>query len=390
MRTHLAAFPLGLSVLGLAASATAADPVFSLPAVTVPEGSPAIAALLQCSHPDTTIRGFSVSIRYDPARLQVTDVTTAGTSAAGAEYFDGTLDPAKGEIAYGAIIDQTAPLSKVLAPSPVDTLVALAIRPLAGAPAAVPIELVDGLGPYPIKNITIDGARPSVHPVLHAGSIAVVAGALAAPAPASPGPIDGGRRAVAFCGALSWKGGAEDGAWTGIRFRASGDGDESRLLSGARLYIDADGDGAFGAGDRTAGEAAAILVDDGETAFAFSESVPRDRPVTFFLVVDVVRPAAGAALIGPAAVAAALAWAGRRRRGRAARAIALAALLAGIPLAPVACGGGGGGGGTAGAPASREIRFGVMAPADLDLRGASSGVAAPVTGLPLVAAPVEV
>ena len=47
---------------------------------------------------------------------------------------------------------------------------------------------------------------------------------------------------------------------------------------------------------------------------------------------------------------------------------------------------GGGGGGTKG----REVRFGVIDPADVDLRGATSGVSVAVDGLPLQGAPLEI
>jgi hypothetical protein len=58
---------------------------FSLPNAILPEGTTGSHIFVRCVH-DVEIRGYSLSLSYDPLDLAVTEVTTAGTSAEHAEY----------------------------------------------------------------------------------------------------------------------------------------------------------------------------------------------------------------------------------------------------------------------------------------------------------------
>jgi hypothetical protein len=221
--------------------------------------------------------------------------------------------------------------------------------------------------------------------------------------PRAPAKIDSGRRAIAFEGDLRWGPAPEDGAWTGIRFQASGAGDESKLLASARLYLDANGDDAYDPGDRQLGEPQSLASDDGTISFAFSEPIQSGARRRFFLVLDVAPDAirAGELIFPGLLLAAGIPAAARtiRRRGgrrprrtagRSAWAILLVLAVAAIPLS---CGGGGGGGGGNSAavqPWDREVRFGVVDPGDIQVQGASTGVAGSISGLPVLGSAFEI
>ena len=108
--------------------------------------------------------------------------------------------------------------------------------------------------------------------------------------------IDGGTRAVVFQGDLTWSSGLEDGTWTRAVFHAGGLGNEAKLLSGAGLYVDANGNGSYDAADRQVGDAAILAKDDGEVQFTLSEALQLGAAKRFFLVADVRQGAAGAGL----------------------------------------------------------------------------------------------
>ncbi|MGQ9589225.1 MAG: PKD domain-containing protein, partial [Planctomycetota bacterium] len=142
------------------------------------------------------------------------------------------------------------------------------------------------------------------------------------------GLIDGGRRAVLFEGAVAWNSPREGLTWHRVRFRGVGRGDESRLLRAARLYLDADGGGAFDDADEPLGDLVPEIPPDDAIEFVFFRAIPDGAAETYFLVAEVTspRPASGAAVIPGIAVLAAafgVGLRGRRRSGRA-RGISLA------------------------------------------------------------------
>ncbi len=467
---------------------------FSLPDLILPEGAKGVSLFVACAH-DITVTGYSISIRYDPAALDVTEVTTAGTTAA-PEKWVGTHDPVKGEIAFGAIQSLSDPLAASLPPNPAETLARITLDVRAKAPALTAIEFVDGLSVSPlVKNVLTDDKAQSLRSpdlALTSGSVRVFAppylppqaraggpssagegsvveldgssstspvglplfwrwlqvsgppaqplGGLDGPRPrfmvpsvdgdvdlafdlqvsdglstgsamvrvlavdldlrrgtlvAAPGGasiIDGGRRAVVFQGDLRWGTSPEDAEWTGIRFHARGDGDEAKLIQAASLWIDSNGNGSFDPGDAQAGDGAAIPADDAPVSFSLSRRLASGSTLRFFLVVDLAGGAPRPGLL-PLAIPLALilgASIALGRRGASRAGLAALVLAVSMPLVPMACGGGGGGGAKAPSGPSREVRFDLLGPDDLTLHGASTGVPATLSGLPITGPPLRV
>lgn len=209
---------------------------------------------------------------------------------------------------------------------------------------------------------------------LRRGTVAVLEEPCAAPA-------GDGRRPALFQGELSWETVLEDAFWTAIRFTASGEGDESRLLASVSLHVDENGNGCLDDGDRRIGEAQVLASDNAPVEFSFAERVVSGSPVRFFLVGEVapeVAPRAGMGVLAGLLLLGG--WGASRKRGRMVS-CTIALLL--LPLLFSSCGGGGGGGRGGVAPASREVRFSVLDASDLAWEGASTRVQGGVSGLPV-------
>ena len=219
--------------------------------------------------------------------------------------------------------------------------------------------------------------------------------------------IEGGRRALVFQGQISWNASLtdtpENALWTKMRFTASGAGDESKLLTGAALYIDSNQNGSLDPGDEQIGQSVGISSDNGAVEFSFSEELSANSTRSFFLVADLASPAAtSSALFFPVLiVGGGLLWRSRRRKAQtpvsSGQAVSFLPLLGitilfCLPLGIAACGGGGGGGRHGGPPpaVSREIRFGILSPSDIGLQGKLTGVSGTVQGLPVQGAPLDV
>lgn len=147
--------------------------IFSLPVVTLPEGTAQETILLHCEH-DVTLAAFSVSIRYDPLAIRITDVTTTGTSAEeNPEFFGGSNQ--NGQLTYGVVLGVGLSVFKFLPPAADHTLLRLTIDTLAPAPAETALTFVDGLinGRFPVSNTITDENARSVGPVLQNGSITI-------------------------------------------------------------------------------------------------------------------------------------------------------------------------------------------------------------------------
>lgn len=496
-RIAFAVFSALLAML-LGGAAMAANRLF-IPDLSFPQGAPGRKIAIHCEH-DFTISAFSFSLRYDPRALEVVGITTAGTSAEGRDFFEGTHDPVRGEIAYGAVLDQFLPFDRFLPPAQDHTLAMLTVNVLAPGGTATAIEFADGLGEFfPIANVLTDTSGESVLPGLVSGRITVGAAApiadagpdrlaaelaaitldgsasLAAgsgaliyqwrqifgppaesisgvnaarwtlklppvaddtplvfelevrendlkavdvvtvtavdadlrkallefPAPGAAVLLPGGARAVLFTGEIRWQTRLEDGLWSGLRFTASGAGDESALLGAAALYLDANRSGQWEESDEELGRIAPIPADDAAIEFHFAKVLKEGEARRFFLVAD--RAAGGTGGVARArasglffliALLAVLALSPNPLRERMARPGRRALQLAGclalfLAYAPVACKGGGGGGGGAGAkpptgPAvQREVRFGIAAPGDVFLKGATTGVEGTAVGVPI-------
>jgi hypothetical protein len=258
-----------------------------------------------------------------------------------------------------------------------------------GAQAKAALPAVTGDTPLVFQLTAGDGVQSSTDQVaVTTVDLDLRTGTLTGGASTAAQVVSGGKRAMVFQGDLKWESSVEDGLFTGLRFSASGDGDESTLLTGATLYVDENGNGTFDDADRQLGGRTAVASDNGQVAFSFSERMATGTSRRFFLVVDLAQPKAQAAgglvtSLGLAAVAAFLIRIGRglllAGPGRAAgpwrRLGPLALILVlGLPLLTISCGGGGGGSKGASAPASRGVRFDLADPSDVGLQGASTGV----------------
>jgi hypothetical protein len=150
--------------------------VLFIPSPTVQEGARGEFLYVHCAHETLLIRGFSVSLRYDPAQLAISEITTAGTDAAQAEFFNGYHDTAKGQIAYGCVLDMgsDSSLNRTLTPYADHAILRLKADILVKAPALSSVKFVDGLGYHPTPNILVNSLGKPVKPTLRSGSLSVV------------------------------------------------------------------------------------------------------------------------------------------------------------------------------------------------------------------------
>lgn len=214
----------------------------------------------------------------------------------------------------------------------------------------------------------------------------------------TPRLLENGRRAVLFRGEVSWSSPLEDGNWTGIRFTARGSGSGFERVEAVGLYLDGNRDGEPDAGSEPLDRLTPTLSDGGIVELDFSHRLRDGDRAPFLLVVDLKDPVGTrsshvglwpllALVVGGLAAGRSLR---RDRPLRSGSAALLGLTLVGIVLAlPIACSGGGGGGGGPAAPGSPsppvdpgpgELRFDLVDPADVTLRGRTTGVEIPVTG----------
>jgi len=120
--------------------------------------------------------GFSLSIKYDQARLRVTGVEVAGTVASSAEWSFGKILEDKGAISWGVAMDLSSPLTNVIPAGKNQALAHLRTDVLATGPGTTPIAPQDRLQPDPPgawKNILVAAQGVSVIPQLAGGTITI-------------------------------------------------------------------------------------------------------------------------------------------------------------------------------------------------------------------------
>jgi hypothetical protein len=126
---------------------------------------------------DQERHGFSLSIKYDPAVLAITSVTTAGTAAATAEWSDGRILAAKGAISWGVVMDLSDPLTKVIPAGDNQVLALITADVLPTQPTTTAITPQDGLDSPPGGWINLFSYRGvNTLPQLSGGTITIVAG----------------------------------------------------------------------------------------------------------------------------------------------------------------------------------------------------------------------
>ncbi|MBI4605675.1 MAG: IPT/TIG domain-containing protein [Planctomycetes bacterium] len=126
---------------------------------------------------DITVYGFSFGIHHDETKLRVTAVTNAGTAAAGADYFDGSIDAARGLIGFGCILDTSGDFANKLDPGTGRSLAIMTVDVLSttDGQAAMTFESVQIRPPpaRPVKNLMTDSQGYSIVPALEHGTIVI-------------------------------------------------------------------------------------------------------------------------------------------------------------------------------------------------------------------------
>ncbi|HLU47435.1 MAG TPA: hypothetical protein VK116_05100 [Planctomycetota bacterium] len=207
---------------------------------------------------------------------------------------------------------------------------------------------------------------------------------------------------VAFSGQVSWATPFENGRWRGVRFLVEGDLDALSSVSSAGLYLDENGDGQIGTGDRELARLEELAVDDeGKVLFSFDETLLPSESRTFALVLELAPQTSAAGfplpLLATALVIGTFTLLARRlrrrsRNGEEARILLGIVLLAFIAFGAAACGGDGGGGGGGGSKVvvPGTLRFSIDSSDDVILEGEETGLSASMDGLPATGPQVDV
>ncbi len=145
---------------------------FSFPSLSLQLDAQGVGIPVRCSH-DFVVLGFTVCIRYQTAALSVSSITILGTSAEGAEYFQGSHNRTTGEIIYGGILDLTPPLDSFLPPAADHTLMRLVVDAVGASGAAPALEFANNLGSPPKSNVLTNDEAVSVSPVLKPSEVFV-------------------------------------------------------------------------------------------------------------------------------------------------------------------------------------------------------------------------
>ncbi len=119
--------------------------------------------LVRCNN-DFDVYGVSLSVKFDPAALQVRTVETVGV-ASDAEWVPGAelqqIDNLSGELTFAFLMefDFSDPQDNVIPPGLTQPIVKFTVDVLAAAPAQTVVDLVDGLGSGQIlgRNALSDG-----------------------------------------------------------------------------------------------------------------------------------------------------------------------------------------------------------------------------------------
>jgi hypothetical protein len=109
------------------------------------------------------LQGFSIGVRYDPSLVQFVeaDLTDTITEAVGVEYVAPIIDNQDGHFLLGVLLDSNPPFNHQLIPATGLALtIAKAKIEVIGQPTGdqiVELELADGLGAPPIRNLFVIG-----------------------------------------------------------------------------------------------------------------------------------------------------------------------------------------------------------------------------------------
>jgi hypothetical protein len=120
------------------------------------------------------LRGFSIGIKFDPARIRFlgVDLTDTITEAVGAEYVAPIIDNETGEFLLGVLLDSMPPFENQTIPAAGMelTIAKVKVEVLAPAEGGIDLVLTDGLGTPPIRNLFVI-ENHSYQPVMMSGRI---------------------------------------------------------------------------------------------------------------------------------------------------------------------------------------------------------------------------
>ena len=128
---------------------------------------------------NAAIQGYSFSVWYNPRDLSAASVSYAGAPAEALlpEYFNSTLDAARGNMAAALLFEISDPFELVSLPPSPDLLQPLATVLFDVLPSAVPgptpLRLAKSSGRYPIRNIFVDLGN-AIEPVLEDGTFRIL------------------------------------------------------------------------------------------------------------------------------------------------------------------------------------------------------------------------
>ncbi len=177
-------------VLGTALPLPAANRFF-IENQTVPKGGMGIGILLKADidverNPDIDterVLGFSFGINYDETALTVTAVTVEGTSIAPSalvedeSFFAGTIDPARGLVGYGCVLDFLPPFADSIPSGNNYALAKLVVDVIGAGGTSSPMSLetvpTNPDPDRPVKNVMTNDEGTSIIPTLLSGTITI-------------------------------------------------------------------------------------------------------------------------------------------------------------------------------------------------------------------------
>ncbi|MBI4585320.1 MAG: choice-of-anchor D domain-containing protein [Planctomycetes bacterium] len=210
-------------------------------------------------------------------------------------------------------------------------------------------------------------------------------------------PTEEGKRLIVFDGQIDWQTDLEDGLWSGVRFNIQNDSGLESLRQ-ATIYRDSNDNGDLDEEDLALDSAGGVNPDN-TVLFEFEKTLKKGQPDRFLLVVDFEStPPSDTTTSFLPALLLALGLIGLRRlcKGQSLEKSALLFLLVAVCLAfpalPVACHRGHGHPGESGQPLApaNEASFQLQGTVDVFIKGKTTGVAAKITGLPLVGPTIQI
>jgi hypothetical protein len=173
----VARFASGVTIALAASSALLAANRFYFSAETFLTGTAGNQVEILCDN-DFDALGFSFGINYDETKLTATAVTNTGTTAAGADYYEGQIHAASGLIGYGCVFDLDGDFSMQRLPTGTNHVIGiLTFSVVATQDTTTTLVLEDVPIPpnleSPVRNVLTNGTGQSVVPGLENGTVTI-------------------------------------------------------------------------------------------------------------------------------------------------------------------------------------------------------------------------